>query len=411
VEEGLPSSSSSFEEQQQQQQQDAFLLSMTFGNSNFNFSCDCSDDECNATTSTGDATTISTNRIPRLIREAVVEHNAQKMKRQRLEKIILSSYYAQQTRELIRRECGFALYRLSILPAVVSNSSNNSGSIGSGGDPIVEYRNNHRIIYIHRLNSNTNNNNNNNNNKLYSIGEGIIGSAYEESTRKQLHWTQGSSYLLPKCTGIACGWVVVRQQEQQDNNNSGDDYAVDNNNHQDDKNNVDEKKSDKFIIDDTMKDNSCNSNSKVTTAAAATTTTTTNVSMDNDAAAAAADETMKDNSYSNSKVTTDGSVVDNDATADAVIMYSLKVSSNDLQSMIHTTLPTDTAIMGGTSPSSTWVVKARQLFLGRLSLLMNKKHDDDDDDIAAADEESLEDCIALSENETAIMKLIIELAS
>jgi hypothetical protein len=63
--------------------------------------------------------------------------------------------------------------------------------------------------------------------------------------------------------------------------------------------------------------------------------------------------------------------------------------------------------MGGTSPS-TWVVKARELFFGRLSSLMNKKHDDDDDDddIAAADEESLEDCIALSENETAIMKLI-----
>jgi histone acetyltransferase (RNA polymerase elongator complex component) len=137
--------------------------------------------------------------------------------------------------------------------------------------------------------------------------------------------------------------------------------------------------------------------------------------MDNDAAADA-DETMNNNSYSNSRVTTatttDVSIVDNDATADAVIMYSLKVSLNDLQSMIHT-LPTDTAIMGGTLPS-TWVVKARELFFGRLSSLMNKKHDDDDDDdddIAAADEESLEDCIALSENETAIMNLIVELAT
>jgi hypothetical protein len=92
-------------------------------------------------------------------------------------------------------------------------------------------------------------------------------------------------------------------------------------------------------------------------------------------------------------------------------MYSLIISSNNLQSIIHT-LPTDTAIMGGTSPF-TWVVKARELFFGRLSSLMNKKHDDDDDDddIAAADEESLEDCIALSENETAIMNLIIELAT
>jgi hypothetical protein len=74
-------------------------------------------------------------------------------------------------------------------------------------------------------------------------------------------------------------------------------------------------------------------------------------------------------------------------------MYSLKISSNNLQSIIHT-LPTDTAIMGGTSPS-TWVVKACELFFGRLSSLMNKEHDDDDDDdIAAVDEESLEDCIA-----------------
>jgi hypothetical protein len=357
VEEGsLPSSSSSSSfEEKQQQQQDAFLLSMTFGNGNFNFSCDCSDDECNASVAAAAA-------VPRLIREAVVEHNAQKMKRQRMNSN--ANNHRQQSRELIRRECGFALYRLTILPAV-SNSSNSSGS--SGGDPIVEYRNNHRIIYIHRLDNS--NSNSSNNNKLYSIGEGIIGSAYEESTRKQLHWTQGSSYLLPKFTGIACGWVVVRQQEQQDNT-SGDDYAGCN---------VDEKKNDKFIIDDTINDNSCN-NSKVTTAAV---TATTNVNMDND------------------------------ATDDAVIMYSLKISSNDLQSMIHT-LPTDTAIMGGTSPS-TWVVKAHELFLGRLSSLttgegneMNMKHDDD---IAAVEEVSLEDCIALSENENAIMKLIIELAT
>ena len=230
---------------------------------------------------------------------------------------------------MVRRECGFALYRLA-LPV-----SNNSDPI------IVEYRNNHRILYIHRLDGNTNINDNNN--RLYSIGEGIIGSAYEESTRKQLDWVRGTSYLLPKCTGIACGWVVRHGPGA--------------------------------VKDDDDDD----------------------------------DETMSDNK------STDVSV-DTAAAADAVIMYSLKISSTDLQSMIHA-LPTDDTVSGGTSPS-TWVVKARELFLGRLSSIkavqekkMNKNDDDGDDVDIAVDVSSLKDCIALSENETACMKLIIELAT
>ena len=333
AEEGLPSSSSSSSfEEQQQQQHDAFLLSMTFGNGNFNGNnnCNCSDDECNTTYANATAAAAN-NNVPRSIREAVIDHNNARMKKQRRTQQNGSNYSFRQhqSRELVRRECGFALYRLA-LPV-----SNNNDPI------IVEYRNNHRILYIHRLDGNTNINDNNN--RLYSIGEGIIGSAYEESTRKQLDWVRGTSYLLPKCTGIACGWVVRHGPGA--------------------------------VKDDDDDD----------------------------------DETMSDNK------STDVSV-DNDAAADAVIMYSLKISSNDLQSMIHA-LPTDDTVSGGTSPS-TWVVKARELFLGRLSSLnaveekkMNKYDDDGNDVDIAVDESSLKDCIALSENETASMKLIIELAT
>ena len=42
---------------------------------------------------------------------------------------------------------------------------------------------------------------------MLSIGEGIIGSASEERGRKRLDWHQGSSYLLPRHDGIACGWI------------------------------------------------------------------------------------------------------------------------------------------------------------------------------------------------------------
>ena len=356
AEESLPSSSSSsFEEQQQQH--DAFLLSMTFGNGNNN--CNCSDDECN-TTYANATNTAAINNVPRLIREAVIDHNNARMKRQRTN----ANYYSRQrqSRELVRRECGFALYRLTLPP--VSNNNNS--------DPIVEYRNNHRILYIHRLDSNSSSNNN----RLYSIGEGIIGSAYEESTRKQLNWVRGTSYLLPKCTGIACGWVVQYYDSQQEQDKFGGDYDV---NNDDDDNIEDDENNDNFDIGETTKDNNNDNRVTTTTATAA-----------------------------------DGSV-DNGADA-VVIMYSLKISSNDLQSMIHA-LPTDT-VLGGTSPS-TWVVKARELFLGRLSSLkaveekkMNKYDDDDGDDVdVAVDESSLKDCIALSENESASMKLIIELAT
>jgi len=42
---------------------------------------------------------------------------------------------------------------------------------------------------------------------VVSIGQGIIGSAAEENTRKRVNWEEGASYLLPCSKGIACGWI------------------------------------------------------------------------------------------------------------------------------------------------------------------------------------------------------------
>ena len=230
---------------------------------------------------------------------------------------------------------------------------------------------------------------------MYSIGEGIIGSAYEEASRKQLlHWIEGTSYLLPKCTGIACGWVAVVvvavdvKANQEGNADSCCNYNVDNDDNDDD--DEYDNSNTLFIKGETIKeDNSSNNNNNnvTTTATAATADVIT------------ADTT--------STTTTDIVVDDN-----VVVMYSLKVSSNDLQSMVHTV-----PVVG----TSTWVMKARELFLGRLAVLTvekaKKKNDgnttrqyNDDDDIAEHPEEE-EDCIALSENETATMRLIIELAT
>ena len=43
--------------------------------------------------------------------------------------------------------------------------------------------------------------------QIYSIGQGIIGSAAEENSRKRVTWEEGSSHLLPCSKNIACGWV------------------------------------------------------------------------------------------------------------------------------------------------------------------------------------------------------------
>jgi len=114
---------------------DAFLSSMTFASGDI--SCEC--DECGLS-----------DDVPSAIRNAVMEHQ-RKRKAEQLSTAIFNNgnnnrqrgYNIQQSRELVKRECGFSIWKL-VIPCCVSGSSR-------GSDPLVEYRNQHRILFIKQL--------------------------------------------------------------------------------------------------------------------------------------------------------------------------------------------------------------------------------------------------------------------
>ncbi|KAL3768400.1 hypothetical protein ACHAW5_000767 [Stephanodiscus triporus] len=155
---------------------DAFLLSMTFASGKSGCVClDCGDDP-----------------LPRSLRDAVNAHN----ERRGLaaadgpggsRTTTTTTTTKRQYRKLVKREMGFDLWRLG-LPVDVD-------------DPIVEYRNNHRMMFVERLDEAS---------SVLSVGEGIIGSAAEERSRRRLDWREGSSYLLARSDGMACGWIHKR---------------------------------------------------------------------------------------------------------------------------------------------------------------------------------------------------------
>lgn len=141
--------------------------------------CECCDgDEC------GPSASSSASAVPPTISNAVDEH----LRKRKLEEPSVfegsKRLYIRQNRELVKREGGFSIWRLD-MPV-------------DGGDPIVEYRNNHRILFVKQLNKPSH---------VLSIGQGIIGSAAEENRRKRVNWEEGSAYLLPCSKGIACGWI------------------------------------------------------------------------------------------------------------------------------------------------------------------------------------------------------------
>ena len=119
---------------------DAFLLSLTFasgGGGGFG-RCDCSDEECGER---GDP-------LPRDVRDAVDGHKARKRRRVEEEEeerrrrqpsfaMMRRPVLIRQERTLVRREGGFALWRLALPPG--------------DGDPVVEYRSNHRVLFVERL--------------------------------------------------------------------------------------------------------------------------------------------------------------------------------------------------------------------------------------------------------------------
>ena len=108
--------------------QHTFLSSMTFANSGAVRRNFCACDECDEG---------GRSAVPPFIREAVREH----LRKRRLEQqqpLFDGSkrLNIMQRRELVKREGGFSVWKLC-LPLYVQ-----------GGDPIVEYRNNHRILFV-----------------------------------------------------------------------------------------------------------------------------------------------------------------------------------------------------------------------------------------------------------------------
>ena len=114
---------------------DEFLRSMTFasGGTNKILGGMCGCDDCGP----------FSDEVPPTIRNAVNEHLRKRKLEQQSRQLSLlfdgsKRLHIRQNRELVKREGGFSLWRLDI-PL-------------DGGDPIVEYRNNHRILFIKQLN-------------------------------------------------------------------------------------------------------------------------------------------------------------------------------------------------------------------------------------------------------------------
>ena len=150
---------------------------------------------------------------------------------------------------------------------------------------------------------------------MLSIGEGIIGSASEERGRKRLDWNQGSSSLLPRHDGIACGWIHELAAGGGDGGGDGDVRGggggdVDNAGG----------RGDSAIAGGGIGGHTTTTTTTTTTTATATAT----------------------------------------ATADDVVLYSLKVSAEDLRVMME-----DGIIPAVGEP--TFVSESRGLFLGRLA--------------------------------------------
>jgi hypothetical protein len=103
-------------------------------------------------------------------------------------------------------------------------------------DPLLEYGNNHRIMYIRNLPAHTPTTPKSDDpqareqaedpsasttpsqsqpvslSKLVSIGKGVFGSSDEEKNRKDTGWQQGQFYIVPSNGGKSLGWIHKRKK-------------------------------------------------------------------------------------------------------------------------------------------------------------------------------------------------------
>lgn len=142
---------------------DGFVASMTFASIRRRRDCDC--DDCDGGFGAS---------LPQPLLSGLIMKKRQKME------LTITRF---QERILIKRQGPWSVWKLTLPRAA---------------EPLVEFGNTHRIIYISRKPESSN---------LLSIGTGIIGSSDETTSRAMLPWTQGQAYLVPANGGKAVGWV------------------------------------------------------------------------------------------------------------------------------------------------------------------------------------------------------------
>lgn len=134
--------------------------------------CDC--DECGPIQSAPEAS----KSFYRPLWEAIQQHKRQKQ---------TEAIQRQQHRQLLNRwvtsNATFTLYEY-ILPV--------------NAEPLIEYGVYPRIVYLESIDETS---------ILQTLGTGIIGSAAEESERKELNWKKRNAYYVPSNDGKAIGYV------------------------------------------------------------------------------------------------------------------------------------------------------------------------------------------------------------
>ena len=146
---------------------DAFISSMSFARMQrgTDIGCDC--DECGI------------SQVPAPIQEAINRYKRQKLATGPLKRT--------QDRSLVKRGRQPSSVNIAVW----------SWALPHNAEPLLEFGKSHRLVWVKRLPG-----------KLYSLGQGVIGSGAEEKMRKVMSWEEGGCYFVPAIPGgNAVGWV------------------------------------------------------------------------------------------------------------------------------------------------------------------------------------------------------------
>lgn len=158
-----------------QESTDAFLASMSFASMQrgsgggddgvwTDIGCDC--DECGI------------SQVPAPIQEAINRYKRQKLATGPLKRT--------QDRSLVKRGSQPSTLNIAVW----------SWTLPHNAEPLLEFGKSYRFVWVKQLPG-----------KLYSLGQGIIGSEAEEKMRKVMSWEEGGCYFVPSTGGKAAGWV------------------------------------------------------------------------------------------------------------------------------------------------------------------------------------------------------------